>query len=320
MSNEEKIPVVLEKETATKLALFDDFRKDVSIVSKEAIRVPTSYVFGRGSLAHAESFGDKTFAENAAQVDKAIEEVGKLENIWNHSHSQWTWRHLNLNYHAPLNNMRQICAEIAKLKGALNDAKWRNVEVELKIKKIQEELNKEDLDYWKEVELKIKLAKLREGLSEGMVYIEGAMKDVLALNKLYEELREKVNGFSEVDVEREETKSHLRRSIVQCIRDVRQYGCITKGEQEYVENIGVNPSKLELLLRQYVEEERKIDSWDVTPLFQFVEQLANDLTDVCKVDNRLMEVQGFSGKFVEDFAYGQKLALKQEKEETPPGE
>jgi hypothetical protein len=252
---------------------------------------------------------------NSTKVDKAIQNVEELQSIWNHSHSQWSWKHLNLSYHAPYKNMRQIAAEMAKKKAALNEAKWRHVEVEIKIRKIEEELQKEGLDYWREVELKVKLTKLKEGLAEGMSYVEGAMKDVLTLNALYEELKEKVSGFTEHDIEKEETKSHLKRSIVQCIRDVRQFGSISKGEQEYVEQIGVNPMKLQAVLRAYVENEAKQQTWDVSGLYEFVDKLVDELADVYKVDVARMKLQGFSSEPIEEFSYSNKVALLEKKEE-----
>jgi len=289
------------------LTIFDSIKNDITITNKESVVVPTSYIFGKGSLANIESFGNKSLQENCEQVDKALVRASELQNIWNRSHTQWTWRHLNLNYHAPMKNLRQISAELSSKKAALSEAKWKHLENEIKIKKIEEELTTEKLDYWKEVELKVELAKLREGLATGMSYIEGAMKDVLTLNDLYEQLSKQVESLSEYDVELEETKSHLKRSIVQCIRDVRQFGSITKGEQEYVENIGVNPSKLQSIIRAYVEQEANEDSWDVAPLFKFVDQLATELIQNCKVDKTLMKLQGFDGEIQPEFLYNKNI-------------
>lgn len=302
-----------ELKDTTELAIFEEIRKDLATTSE--LKVPMSYVFGRGTVKAEKSFGNTSLLVNSTKVDHAIQNVEELQSIWNHSHSQWTWRHLNLSYHAPYKNMRQIAAEMAKKKSALNEAKWRHVETEIKIRKIEEELQREDLDYWREVELKVKLTKLREGLAEGMTYVEGAMKDVLVLNELYEQLKEKVSGFSEHDIEKEETKSHLKRSIVQCIRDVRQFGSISKGEQEYVEQIGVNPMKLQAVLRAYVENEAKQETWDVSGLYEFVDKLADELTDVYKVDAARMQLQGFKNESVEEFSYSNKVALLEKKEE-----
>jgi hypothetical protein len=304
-----------EQNSNNQITLFETLNKNLVISNKENIRVPISYIFDKGSLSNAKSFGNKTFGENSIEVDKALANVTPLENIWNHAHTQWVWKHLNLSYHAPLNNMRQIAAEIASKKSAINEAKWRILDCEIRIAKMQEKLKKQDLEYWDELQNKIEIAKEKENLSEAMVYIEGAMKDVLALNSIFEDLKTKINNFSEVDIEREESKSHLRRSIVQCIRDVRQFGFISKGEQEYVEQIGINPSKLQEIIREYVMTEKDAEGWDVRPLFEFVEDLTNKLIDVCQVDKVMMDIQGYSKEFIEEFTYTDKLALLENKQD-----
>ena len=135
------------------------------------------------------------------------------------------------------------------------------------------------------------------------------MKDVLVLNELYEQLKAKVSGFSEADVEKEETKSHLKRALVQSIRDVRMAGYITKAEQEYIEQIGINPMKVQNLLRAYVESEAKAESWDVSGLYEFVDKLTDELVDHYKVDEKRMALQGFTTDVIEDFTQTEKLAL-----------
>jgi hypothetical protein len=126
---------------------------------------------------------------------------------------------------------------------------------------------------------------------------------------MYEQLKSKVSGFSEADVEKNESKAHLKRSLVQCIRDVRQGGSITKGEQEYMEQIGVNPSKVQKLIRGYVASEEEQDNWDVSQLHGFVDQLTNELIDVYKVDDAVMAIQGFDPNPNEDYSFINTLAL-----------
>lgn len=293
------------------LAVFEEIRKNtnLTLADPEKAKVPLSMVFGHGTTGNLPSFGGRTLNENTELVDVALKNVGELENIWNHSHSQWTWKHINFSYHSPQKNMRQIAAEISRKKSALNEAKWRHIKSEAKIRKIEEELTSGDVDYWREVDLKIKLAELKEGAVEGMKYIEGAMKDVLALQEIYEQLKSKVNTFNEHDFEVEETKNHLKRSIVQCIRDIRQSGVISKGEQEYVEQIGVNPSKLQRVLQQYVKSEAEQDCWDSTELFKFVDALTEELSEVYKVDIKRMELTGYDPNPREDISYINKLAI-----------
>lgn len=302
-----------EENKKQQIAVFEEIRKNTDLVEADAekLKVPMSMVFGHGTTGNLPSFGGKTLNENSQLVDSALRNVGELQNIWNHSHSQWMWKHINFGYHSPVKNMRQISAELNKKKSALSEAKWRHVKNEVKIKKIEEELETaENLDYWREVELKVKLAELKEGLVEGMTYIEGAMKDVLALQEIYEDLKERFSDFNEHDVEKEESITHLKRSIVQCIRDVRQAGVISKGEQEYVEQIGVNPSKLQRIIQKYVESEKEQEGWDNTELFEFVDGLANELVKVHRVDEKRMALLGYSHESREDITYTNRLAFR----------
>ena len=300
----------------TEVTVFDQVKRELDIQRDPMeFKVPLSDIFGKTSLAPKESFGQVTFKENIDKVDKALANVGDLQNIWNHSHTQWMWKHINLSWLSPHKNMRQISAEVSRKKGALNEAKWKHIQNELKIKKIEEELaNPETLTKWREIELNIKLAQMREGIAEGATHIEGAMKDILALNEMYEQLKDKISDFSEEDIEAEETRTHLKRSIVQCIRDVRQTGSITKGEQEYMEQIGVNPSKIQRLLREYVKAEEASENWDVSDLYSFVDDLVVELTDKHKVDVKRMELQGFDPDYIGNITYDTKVALTHKEE------
>ena len=156
------------------IKIYEKIRSEVTTVDGSEYKVPISEVFGRGTLAKSESFGGLTLHENAQKTDVILQKTAPLNNIWNRSHSQWTWKHLNMTYHAPWKNMRQVAAELQSKRQALNDAKWRQVKNEIKIKKLEEKLGKE-LDYWAEVETSVKLAVLIEGMADGMAFIEGAM-------------------------------------------------------------------------------------------------------------------------------------------------
>jgi hypothetical protein len=299
----------MNDDESKELALYESVTKDIVATPAQEFNLPISQVLGRGLAAKEQSFGGRSLQQNAEMVDKAIANTNELQNIWNHSHTQWTWKHINLSYHSPWKNMRQIAAEISGKKRALNEAKWRQVENEMKMRKLEEKLADEtQLDYWKAVDLKIKLAKMKEGIAEGTVIIEGAMKDILALNDMYEQLKGKVSDFSEADVEREESKAHLKRSLVQCIRDVRQNGSITKGEQEYMEQIGVNPGKMQRMIKDYVRDEENTDDWSSKGLYDFVDHVVEELIDVVQVDKIRMDIMGFEHESRDDITYDTKVA------------
>ena len=304
-----------EKDNNNEIAIYEKIRTNVQVADRDVYKVPMAAVFGKGSLAGTESFGGKSLLKNSELVDTALQNTNELQNIWNHSHTQWMWKHLNLSYHSPYKNMRQIAAEMSRKKLALNEAKWRHVKNEVRMKKIEEQLQEGKKEYWKEVDLTIKLTELREGLAEGVVIIEGAMKDILVLNELYEQLKNKLSNFSEVDIEKEESKSHLKRSIVQSIRDVRMSGAITKAEQEYLEQIGVNPMKMQNLIKQYVHDEAKSDSWNNQELYNFVDNVVNDLINNHKVDCVRMDYMGFDAEPIAHMSYDKTVARRKKEDE-----
>lgn len=288
----------------TEITLVDDIRGELAaIIDGSEYSVPMAKVFGRGLMNKTDSFGNMSLHENSQRVDDAIENTLGLQKIWNHSHTQWTWKHINMSFNSPLMNMRQIAAEVARKRQALNEAKWKHVKNEIRVRKLTERLETGELDKWQEMETRVEIAKIKEGLAEGMQYIEGAMKDILALNDLYEQLKVKTSDFSEYDVEKDEAKAHLKKSLTQCIRDVRMSGSITKGEQEYMEQIGVNPSKMLGVLRSFVEAEAKASAWDTDILNNFVEDVANDLIDNQKVDVKRMAYMGFDNEPVAEHTY-----------------
>jgi len=301
------------------LTIIDEIRKDV--VLKDSNRIPVSAVFGRGLSEKQESFGGRSLAENAMRVDQAMVKMDNLHDLWNHSHTQWVWKHITCSWLSPYANIKQVTAEMQRKRGALNEAKWKQVKNEVRIQKYAEELDRiyemretkadPELDKWKEVDLKIKLAQLKEGIEEGNKLIEGALKDVLILEKVYEELQEQIDGFTEEELELQESKSHLKRSLMQSIRDVRQYGVITKGEQEYMEQVGCNPTKIQNLLRAQVEKEEKDESWNNLDTIKFIDEVVEDLIDNHKVDVERLKIVGFNPEVIPGIGWHKKVAEKE---------
>ena len=275
---------------------FEESLKHAIATSDIKPGLPSASVFGREGLGSIESFGGNTLGENAARVDKVLQDALPLQRIWNRSHTNWLWRHVNLTYHSPIQNIRQLAAEIQKKRGAINSAKWGQLKAEIGIKRLEDRLAHGDLHPQKETDLLINLAQAKESMAEGMAYIEGAMKDVLELGDLYNQMINKYGPVTETMVEEEEARTHLRRSLVQCLRDVRQTGTITKGEQEYLEQIGANVSKVQAEMQNFIKWERSDEApWDGDGLFKFID----DLTDIllkANVAEKRMELLGLEEK------------------------
>ena len=253
-------------------------------------------------LNNLPSFGGQTLPQNIQKAETALQEMEPIRQIWNHSHSQWMWKHLNLEYLSPMKNMRQISAEITRKRQAFEEAKFKYLEKQVLIEKFQRKLNNSE-DEIEQAELHLKITKHQSQLQEMRRLIDGALKDVLTLHDLYNQLKDKVGDITEEDVEKEESKAHLQRSITQCVRDVRQSGSITKGEQQYLEQIGVNPSKMQEIVRSYVEQEKGL-GWSTEPLGDFVRQITDELIDSEQVDIKRMRMQGFNHEYNTNFLTG----------------
>lgn len=295
------------------LTTVDQKNRDLVDVAEQARGKSIAEVFSATNLAEVKSFGGLTLAENAKKVDLAIANVAETERIWNRSHSQWTWRHINLSYAAPMKNLRQVSAEMTRKREALEEAKWNYMKNEIKLKQKEDRLAKEK-DSLKAQLIEIDIAQLKSGMANGMKYVEGAMKDVLTLSNLYDDLKEKYSDYNEEDFEKEEARSHLKRSLVQCLRDVRQSGRITKGEQEYLEQIGVNPGKITLDMLAFLDYEQKIDDYTVRPMYEFLDDMCAKLLDQLKVDEVRMQLQGLRNHYDDDAIFLPKKSEKNSEE------
>ena len=92
-------------------------------------------------------------------------------------------------------------------------------------------------------------------------------------------------------------------------------GSITKAEQEYLEQIGVNPMKMQNLIKSYVQEEAKADSWDNKGLYNFVDEVVNDLINNHKVDRIRLDYMGFDSKPIDNMSYNTTVARREIKNE-----
>jgi len=246
-------------------------------------------MFRKDKLPSTPSFGGKTLAENADSAEKAIAKMAEIERVWSRSKTEWIWKHGNMKYYDDLGNLKSISAEISAKRQALTDAKWGHLKNEARLAMKREKLETCESPARRRL-IEIEIAELEEGMATGMKYIEGAFKDVLNLETLYDQIMERVGEFDEHDAEQNEAKHHIMLSISQSLRDVRETGRIFKGNAEYLEWIGLNVSKIEQDLKAAVEYEKTCNSYDGTYIKDFVNKLADELIEI---SNKRAEVMGF---------------------------
>lgn len=303
--------------------------------------LPLATAYNTGFLKEYKSYGERSLVENMERVDKALQVTYELGTIYGRNHSEWTRRHINLDNYDPYFNMRQVSAELSSRRNALQEAKWRHVDNQIKMKdykaklelaeeelaELQQELQQAessivDTTSRKPREIKAEInrletrmlkyqaeiAQIDEGLLQGMSHIEGAMKEVEILHDLFTQLQRQIEEFNEEDWERHQARAHLRESLAQSLRDIRQYGMITKGEQELLEQIGVNPGTILPKLLEFAEAERHSEDASVEALKTFIENLADELLPLA---DKKSEMFGFDTRAKTDYMSLKKITRKE---------
>lgn len=227
----------------------------------------------------APSFGGKSLAENRADAATGLARHAETERIWNRSSSQFTLRHLVVTSMSwsPCHQYRQVAAELSRRKAALEEAEAGLAKKQARIAVLIKKARKGEPK--KPEEAAVNLAKANElemSIGQTIRYYEGAIKDVIALSEMADYLVKNHGPFSEEQIEAAEAVSHLHRALRQSLRDMRQSGVILAGNQEYLEQIGIDPSAVQVRCAKFLGRPIGADASSIA-LEEFVSELAENL-------------------------------------------
>jgi len=219
------------------------------------------------------SYGGKTFGHNLEEAKKAIEKVKPLERIFDRSRSQFTLKTLTCSNADDWLRLRQISAEMHRKRTTLIEVQFGYMEKQVEIKILERDLkDKDDL----EGDLaKIQIARLKSQSGEILIKVEGAMKEVQTLAQMHDSLVERMGDITEEAFEKAQVKSHIKRAMVQSIRDVRSNGMISIGDQEYLEQCGVCVTTAFKEIKMFLQGEDKANSSNTSLLHVFIEDFAS---------------------------------------------
>lgn len=265
------------------------------------------------SAVNLPSFGGKSLAENLARAEAAIDKMAPVEQMHNRSQSQWMRRHLTFSWWSIHHNARQIAAEVARKREALAETR-ANLTIkraEIEVKRAEAETLREDaavLDGARRrladariAVLEAEAAKLEGEGANALRYVEGALKDVLSMEKLYDEMvRAHGRPFTEADFERAEQRSQLMRAFSQALRDLRSTGRIGNGNQEFLEQCGASVAAVLADCRHFLEHVEPKAGDTVEALSAFLDWAAAKYEPCGAIAARL---RGFSGIVCDDALY-----------------
>jgi hypothetical protein len=219
------------------------------------------------------SYGGNTLATNFANAQNAIDKVRYTEKIWDRSRSQWMLKFLTCSNADGWLRMRQISAEMARKRTALIGAKFSYLKSLTETKILRKEMLEED-DEDKRLLLEIEAAEKENGAAETLIKIEGGLKEVETLSQMHDTLKAKLGEITEEEFEKAQTKAHIKRAVMQAIREVRECGKIRTGNAEYLEQAGLSTTAVLRDIFDFLEEESQAGVKDTSLLHIFLDKMA----------------------------------------------
>tara|TARA_Y100000310_G_C20552156_1_gene748631 strand:- start:100 stop:900 length:801 start_codon:yes stop_codon:yes gene_type:complete len=226
------------------------------------------------------SYGNKSLSENLKSVDTAIAKLQYTERIWDKSRSQFQLKYITCGQADAWMRMRQISAEVARKRQALTEAKFNYME-RVKRAEIKERNAEEEEDSLKAELLQIGAARLKSQGGEILVKMEGAMKEIQTLSGMYDTLKEIIGDVSESEFELVQFKAHIKRALMQSIREVRMQRVIGTGNQEYLEQCGVSPTATLKEIVNFLEQENEKAVGNTSMMHSFLDDFAERYAPAC---------------------------------------
>ena len=225
-------------------------------------------------VATHKSYGGKTLQENLENAEKAIAKVQYTERIWDRSRSQWMLKFLTCSNADGWLRLRQISAEMNRKRMALQEAKFGYMKklTEAKIKR-DEMLEEENEN--KGLLLEIEAAEFESQAAETLIKVEGALKECETLAQMHDQLKERLGDITEEEFEKAQVKSHIKRAVMQAVREVKECGKIKCGNAEYLEQAGLSTSAIYKEILDFIKQESESGVGNTSMLHQFLDAIAD---------------------------------------------
>lgn len=237
-----------------------------------------------------------------------------LKSSFGRSHSQWMESNMALSAQTPLRNIRHLLARIERSYLACKETEYK-----LKKLQIRKQIKERDIakikDGLKKEIIIIEIEEISHKIKSTIYYFEGAVKKIQHNYDCIQQIMDanKYTSFDEINFEKEEEEYHIKTAINQSIRSIRTTTRIDPGNQEYLEQCGINPGVAQAHIIGYLilEDKRMHDiNYDKTTksLYDFIEQCYQKFKGLSK--ERLHDL-GVKRGFKEDIMF--KLNNKQKK-------
>jgi len=137
-------------------------------------------------------------------------------------------------------------------------------------------------------EKEIRLQELATSVSDSMLYLEGALKEIASFQSAYKQICKNKGipeNWDERDFEKAEVRHHVRMAFLHAYRDMMAHGRLGMGTLEYLQQFGVNPqTALRLTARHIQGEQASIEESEdgniKVPAYEMLEEWLDNMENM----------------------------------------
>jgi hypothetical protein len=240
------------------------------------------------------------------KLAKTIKNYQILKSSFGRSKSQWMESNMAISAQTPLRNVRHLLARIERSHQACKEAEYKIKKLQIRQQIKERDISKEKDDLKKKI-MEVEIEEISHKIKSAMYYFEGAVKKIHHNYDCIQQIMDanKYTSFDEIDFEKEEEEYHIKTAINQSVRCVRQSGRIDLGNQEYLEQCGINPGVAQRAIEGFLHVENvqlKAECYDssTTSLYKFLEKCYQDFKGSSK---KRLEELGIERGFMEGVMY-----------------
>lgn len=245
-----------------------------------------------------------TFTEDKlAKIAANMPEINRATRAFGRRNTQTTNKLMTLtmlNGTSPYQVLKQCLAEIENRRSAVKENTFKLMENRVKLEQLQyqiiemklDEVEKECISENKATSInfnlqlkQIEIQKLASDISDSMLYIEGAFKDIASFQSAYIQIKKNNNipdNWDEVDYENSEIKHHIRQAFFLLYRDILQTGAPNMATMEYLHQFGINPQTAYGLTRTFLQTCDQMIQEQKYPTFESLEVFFDEMADTFK--------------------------------------
>ncbi len=219
--------------------------------------------------AGQEDFSMVTITDEKIQkIADRMPEINRGLNAFSKTNTQLVSLGLTLSEATPERNIRQIHAQIESKRGALSESQFRLLKQQNDLKRkiirreeIQEASYKNEA--YRELDLDrvdIDIDEIKSKMVDGRVHVEQAIKEIGMYQDAYFDIVETfgLEDWDEEDMEVADIEYNLKRCFYQSLRSCRQIRHINEPNQEWLEQLGINPSFVQAEILLFLEHETEV--------------------------------------------------------------